>query len=116
MPAPKSELAYAAPLGVLERAIAAPRGTCASFQTSGQALNFRQRLYTARKAQRKLNNKMYPPDHELHDASPYDSLTFILKDWAEEPHSARVPHLLHEVWVVHDPDLAAEVSYNLTEL
>lgn len=73
-----SPLSYADVRGVLDKALAAPKGIQIDCGTYGHAVQLRARLNKAREIDRHTNAKTYPDDHPMHGLSHYDSLRISL--------------------------------------
>ncbi len=91
----------------LDRAVAAEKGSSATFETKAAATTFRFRCYTCRDRERKKNVKIYPEDSPMYGASIYDTLMLVIRPVGEK----------WEFIAVHDEDWALEnVSAEIKDL
>ena len=75
MPQSKSLLAYRDLIeGILDRALDSERGIRLDFHAPGEAFSLRMRLYSAIRQLRRQAREIYPPEHNLHNRTPYDAL------------------------------------------
>lgn len=59
-------------IDALDMALKYEKGLKLSFKTRGAAVNFRQRIYTARAKDRQLNRESLPPEDKMFNRSVYD--------------------------------------------
>lgn len=109
MTTPKSELTPDV-RGLLDKAIASPKGIRVKLHTEGQAINLRQRLYTVRSRVCQANRKRYELGHAMHDRSDWDHCVFML---ANTKGAVVFDDGGPGVIIAHDPDYAA--SFYTTE-
>ena len=69
-------------IDALDMALKYEKGLKLSFATRGAAVNFRQRIYTARKKDRELNRDSRPPDDPMFNRSVYD--VFVIANPIED--------------------------------
>jgi hypothetical protein len=78
MPPNTSILAHRDVKIALDRALQNTKGVRVKCTSRGEAYSLRQRFYTFRKADRRSNGAVYPPEHPLHFRSVYDQVLLVL--------------------------------------
>lgn len=76
----KSPKAFDDCIALAEQALLSDRGVKVTLPDNGTAVRLVARLNQMRTNDRKANSHIYPPDHEMHNASVYDMLVFARKD------------------------------------
>ena len=74
-----SRLAFSDCFDLMERAINDAKGIRVKFASYEDAFNYRLRLHSARKIDRKDNLEAYHENHPMHGRSPYDRLTVRIR-------------------------------------
>lgn len=74
-----SRLAFSDCFDLMEKAINDPKGIRVKFATYEDAFNFRLRLHSARKIDRRDNLDTYSEGHPMHGRSIYDQITVRIK-------------------------------------
>jgi hypothetical protein len=74
-----SRLAFSDCFDLMEKAINDPKGIRVKFATYEDAFNFRLRLHSARKIDRRDNLDSYPEGHAMCGRSVYDQITCRIK-------------------------------------
>ena len=75
---PKSDWGFPDSRAFMDKAIESPNGWQVTFETEGQATNFRMRCYTARDRERRRNTKIYETGEPMFNSSVWHNLTFIV--------------------------------------
>lgn len=75
-----SRLSYADCYELMDRAVADAKGVRIFIGSEDKATHFRMRCHTARQINRRDNEKIYPVGQPMHGASPYDALTFRIRE------------------------------------
>ena len=74
MASSNSRLSYTDVVKQLDQALASPRGIKFSLGSTGEAVNFKQRIYKFRLLDRRHNAAIYPDHDSRHGTSTYDTL------------------------------------------
>ena len=76
---PKSEYAYPEAKALMDRALLEEKGLRVTFSSKQDAVRLRFNCYTARNRERAAHARMFPPDDPLHNKSPWETLTFLVR-------------------------------------